>query len=145
MSLWRLITREILFRKLNFALALLSVLAAVGCLVAELTLLRRHDLQTAHLVAQKEAETAARMKTMEEETAARMKALQDDYRKIMLNLGFNVLVLPKDQNLSDLFAEDFASKYMPEEYADRLGKSGVATINHLLPSLMQRVKWPEQE
>jgi hypothetical protein len=156
MSLWRLVTREILYRKLNFALAVLSVLVAVGCLVAALTMLRQHDQQTEQLVARKEAETAARMQEVErsnrarmeafeQDTAAKMKVLEDDYRKIMRNLGFNVLILPKDQNLSDLFADDFATKYMPEDYAERLAKSSVATINHLLPSLQQKVKWPEQE
>jgi cell division protein FtsX len=156
MSLWRLVTREVLYRKLNFALALLSVLTAVGCLVAVLTLLHRHDLQTAQLVAAKEAETAARMAEVErstsermaafeKETAVKMKQLEDDYRKIMRNLSFNVLILPKDQNLADLFADDFASKYMPESYADKLAKASVVTINHLLPSLQQRLKWPEQE
>lgn len=178
MNLWRLVTREILFRKLSFALAVLAVLTAIGCLVAELTLLHRYDLQTAHLVAQKEVETSQRMQEVEQstlermavflretndrmnqmqeetaaylkkreaETAARMKQLEDDYRKIALKLGFNILILPKDQNLSDLFADDFASKYMPEEYAERLAKSGIASINHLLPSLQQKLKWPEQE
>src|SRR5262245_5257400 len=156
MSLWRLVTREILYRKLNFALALLSVLTAVGCLVAALTLLRRHDLQTEQLVAQKEAETAARMQEVEEsshermeafekETADKMKRLEDDYRKIMLTLGFNVLILPKDQKLSDLYTDDFASHTMPEDYAERLAKSRVVTINHLLPSLQQKLKWPEEK
>ena len=60
-------------------------------------------------------------------------------------MGFNVLILPKDQNLSDLYADDFASRYMPEEYATRLARSRVVTINHLLPSLQQKVKWPEYE
>jgi ABC-type lipoprotein release transport system permease subunit len=34
---------------------------------------------------------------------------------------------------------------MPEEYATRLAKSRVATINHILPSLQQKVTWPEHE
>jgi putative ABC transport system permease protein len=34
---------------------------------------------------------------------------------------------------------------MPEEYATRLAKSRVATINHILPSLQQKVRWPERE
>ena len=74
-----------------------------------------------------------------------MAALEDDYRKITKGLGFNVLILPREQNLSDLFADDFASKYMPEEYVERLATSRVATIQHLLPSLQQKLKWPEVE
>ena len=34
---------------------------------------------------------------------------------------------------------------MPEEYATRLAASRVATINHILPSLQQKVKWTEKE
>jgi hypothetical protein len=156
MSIWRLVLREILYRKLNFSLAVVSVLAAVGCLVAELTILRVHDLQTEAIIARTEAETAVRVQERQARAAdrlkqeqadidLRMKKLEDDYRKISLNLGFNVLILPKDQNLSDLFADDFASRYMPEEYVERLAKSPIVTINHLLPSLQQKLKWPEQE
>ena len=134
MNLRRLILREILFRKLNFFLGVLSVSVAVACLVGELAILQKHDARTDRIIAAKEAETKTRMA-----------ALEDDYRKITKGLGFNVLILPREQNLSDLFADDFASKYMPEEYVERLAKSRVATIQHLLPSLQQKLKWPEVE
>jgi putative ABC transport system permease protein len=133
MTVWRLILREVLHRKIGFALGLLSVALAVGCLAGALTLLTAHDLRTEQIVAAKEAETREKMAVME-----------DDYRKIMKNLGFNVLILPKDQNLADLYADDFASKYMPEEYVERLARSNVATIQHVLPSLQQKTRWPEQ-
>ena len=74
-----------------------------------------------------------------------MAVLEDDYRKIMLGLGFNVLILPKDQNLADFYAEDFASKLMPENYAERLVQARVVSINHVLPILQQKLKWPERE
>lgn len=134
MTLPRLIVRELLYRRLNFALGLLSVAAAVACLVAQMGLLRQHDRRTEEIIAAKTAETQQRLARLE-----------DDYRKVTLKMGFNVLILPKDQNLGDLYADDFAAKYMPEEYATRLAKSRVATINHILPSLQQKVKWPEQE
>ncbi len=145
MSIWRLVFREVLYRKLNFGLAVLAVLVAVGCLVAELTLLRAHDLRTRQRVAEKQTETAVRMEQFERETAAKMKKLEDDYRKIALGLGFNILILPKDQNLADLYADDYAARTMPEEYADRLAKQPLVKINHLLPSLRQRLTWPEQK
>ncbi len=134
MTVWRLVLREIRYRKLNFALGVLSVLTAVGCLVAVLTLLRLHDLRTEELVAAKEAEAKAQ--------GAR---LQDDYRKMMLKLGFNIQILPKDQNLADLYAADYAARTMPEEYAERLARAGVVTVNHILPSLRQRVTWEERK
>ncbi len=132
MNLYRLVFREILHRKLSFALGVTSAAIAVAGLVAALAILQKHDARTELIIFAKEAETRQQMVRLE-----------DDYRKLMLKMGFNVMILPKDQNLSDLYADDFASKYMPEEYATRLAKSRVATINHLLPSLQQKVKWPE--
>jgi hypothetical protein len=132
MSLFRLVFREILHRKLSFLLGVISISVAVAGLVAALAVLQKHDARTGQILAAKEAETQQQMAKLE-----------DDYRKVMLKLGFNVLILPKEQNLGDLYADDFASKYMPEEYATRLAKSRVATINHVLPSLQQKVKWPE--
>ncbi|MCC6354761.1 MAG: FtsX-like permease family protein [Verrucomicrobiae bacterium] len=133
MTIWRLILREISHRTIGFALGLLSVSIAVASLAGAMTLLRAHDIRTEEIVAAKEAETKREMDKME-----------DDYRKIMKNLGFNVLILPKDQNLADLYADDFASRYMPEAYVDRLAKSDIVTIQHLLPSLQQKARWPEQ-
>lgn len=133
MKLHRLVFREILHRKLTFALGVVSVAVAVACLVGALAILQKHDTRTEQIIAAKEAETQQQMAKLE-----------DDYRKLMLKMGFNVLILPKDQNLSDLYADDFASKYMPEEYATRLATNRVVTINHILPSLQQKVKWPEQ-
>lgn len=133
MKLLRLVGREMLHRKLGLALGVASAAVAVACLVASQSILRKHDARTDQLIATRETETARLMATLE-----------DDTRKLMLKMGFNVLILPKDQKLSDLYANDFASHTMPEEYATRLAKSRVATINHILPSLQEKVKWTEQ-
>ena len=134
MKLSRLILREIGYRKLNFALGVFAAAFAVSCLIAQMTMLRRFNQSTEQIVAAKEAETQKRLATLE-----------DDYRKLTLKMGFNILILPKDQNLADLYSDDFAAKTMPEEYATRLASSRVATINHILPSLQQKVKWTEKE
>lgn len=134
MNLYRLVFREILHRKLSFALGVISAAVAVAGLVAALAILQQHDARTEQIIAAKEVTTRQQMEKLE-----------DDYRKLMLKMGFNVMILPRDQNLSDLYADDYATKYMPEEYATRLAQSRVVTINHLLPSLQQKVKWPEHE
>ncbi len=123
MGLLSLILREIAWRKLNSALAALAVAVAVGVLVGSMTLLAAREAQSKKELAK----------------------LEDDYRRITLKLGFNVLILPKDQDLSDLYAQDYAAKTMPEDYASRLAKSRVMTVNHLLPVLQQKVKWAERE
>lgn len=133
MTLWRLITREIVHHKLTFGIGLVSVIVAVGVFVAELTLLDAHDLLTRRILTEKEKKLTEEMNLME-----------DDYRKIMKELGFNLLILPKDQRLENFYAEGYASKYMPEEYVDKLSRSELMTIRHLLPSLEQKIRWPEQ-
>ncbi len=134
MTFWRLVLREICYRMANFLLGLLAVAVAAACVVSAIDLLRRYDLRTEQRAAAQEAELRQKMA-----------ALEDDYRKIMLGLGFNVMILPMDQNLADFYAEDFASKLMPEAYAEQLVKARVASINHVLPILQQKLKWPEQE
>ena len=133
MNVWRLVVKEIAFRKLNFALGVVSVAAAVGCLVGQLTLLTRHDQETERIVAEKQAQTQADMDK-----------LRDDYRKITKRMGFNLLILPKDQNLGDFYANDFAAHDMPEAYVEKLAGSRVVTVRHLLPSIQKKLKWPEQ-
>ena len=132
MTIWNLLIREIMHRKMNFALAVLSIIVASGSLIGSVTLLRIHDIHTGKLLEQKQAGLEQRM--------ARLK---DDTRKAMLKLGFNIVILPKDQNLSDWYADDYASKYMPEEYVHKLADSGIVTVRHFLPSLQQKIEWPE--
>ena len=115
-------------------LGLLAVFAATAAIVGGITLLESFRVQSGKLV-------DARELTVE----ARLKDLNDAMRRITKGLGFNVVIIPKGQNLDDPFASDFAMKFMPEAYADRLANSEIVTVNHLLPILEQRVEWPEKE
>ena len=132
MTISRLVVREILHRKLNFGLGLLSVAVAVGCLAGSLTLVKLHDARTRTILEQKRAETQEKMRLLE-----------NDVKRAMQKLGFNIVILPKDQNLSDWYAHDYGARYMPEEYLARLGQSEIVTIEHLVPRLRQKVEWPE--
>ncbi len=134
MTIWKLVTSEILHRRMNFALGVLSVMVASASFIGSITLLRIHDLHTNQILEAKQ-----------EELAKRMAELKDDTRKAMLKLGFNVVILPKDQNLADWYAEDYASKYMPEDYVHKLADSGIVTVRHFLPSLQQKIEWPERK
>src|SRR5262249_25738297 len=111
MSIWRLVYSEIRFRKLSFLVSVAAVAIASGWLTGELTLLATHDRRTEEILAAKEKETAEGMAKFEDET-----------RKLMLQLGFNIRILPKGVNLSDFYGKDYAAKHMPEEYAERLTK-----------------------
>jgi putative ABC transport system permease protein len=127
-----LVWKEIRHRKLNFGLCVLSVVVATGCLVGAVTLLKVSDARTRQILAAQEAETRARADE-----------LNDAVRKAMLRLGFNIVILPKRQQLDDWYAHDYATNDMPESYVDKLAQAKVITVQHLLPSLQHRVFWPE--
>ena len=63
MSVWQLVIKEIIRRKVNFVSGLLAVLLAAAVLAGAMTTLHVHDLQTEGIVAQKEEETRQRMVT----------------------------------------------------------------------------------
>jgi cell division protein FtsB len=128
-----LVFKEIKRRKLNFLLGLLSVIFAVTSVIGALTMLKAHDIKTDKIIT-----------TKEKDTRARLAILQDDYRKITKKLGFNLLILPKEQNLGDLYADDFAAKHMPESYVDSLANSKSVFIRHLLPSIQEKITWTEK-
>jgi hypothetical protein len=133
-TVWRLVGKEILHRKLNFALGVLSVMAASGVVVAQFTLLRAHDLSTERILHANQQQAELRLAKME-----------DDYRKYMKKLGFNLLILPKEQDLSEFWQSGFASTTMPESTVTDLANSGTALVQHLLPIVQQRIDWPEQK
>ncbi len=134
MSAWRLILQEIRGRKQNFISGLISVILATAVLTGALTSLKLYDIRTQQIIDKKIVETEQRMAL-----------LQDDYRKIMKKLGFNLLILPQEQQVSDLYLEEFSSHTMPESYVDTLAASEIMSIRHLLPSLQQKLFWPEQK
>ena len=135
MTVWRLLTQEVLHRKLNFGLGVLAVMAAVGCLVGAITLLRGDEIIT-------EQTLAVKQHAVEQAGAE----LEDAMRKITIGLGFNVLVLPADQDLNELHVEGSLSKTMPEEFVHRLASSkDVITVNHLLPIVTRKIRWEEQD
>ena len=134
MSILVLTIKEICYRKTGFLLGIISVTIAVGILVAEFTLLDIHDLRTYHLLKKKEAETRNIGIILE-----------DDYRKIMKEMGFNLILLPEDQDLAEFYETGDISGFMPGEYAEKLAKSGLESIRHVLPCLERKIEWKEQE
>ncbi len=133
MKIWHILVKEIMHRWRSFALGLFAVTVAIGSLTGALTLLKVHDLRTQKILTEKE-----------EETEKKMDILKDEMRKATLKLSFNLLILPKQQSIRDLHMKGYPSEYMPEEYVMRLANSGIITVRHFLPSLQQRIKWPEK-
>lgn len=135
MTAWRLIRAEIGHRRFNFLLSALAIAAAVAAIIGVQILLAAHGLETRRLLELRRA-------GIEQRGAD----LQDDMRKITKGLGFNVLILPADQDLANVYAEGYAEKTMPEDYVDRLAAiPSIHTIEHLLPALERKITWPEQK
>ena len=133
MRIWDLVIKEIRHHKFVFVLCLAAVIIATGILAGELTVLKAHDMQTDFILAEKEKQVAEDMKQME-----------DYYRSIMKEHGFSLLILPEGQNLGDFYAEGYASKFMPEEYVERLAESNLPGISRLLPAIEQKIRWTEE-
>ncbi len=134
MTITRLLFREIFSRKGLFLSACLTLV--IVCLVANFTRL-------AFMIYDQKTEAGIRIRSQELEK--QMHEMEDEYRKITLRMGFNVYIFPKQEDKIDFFANDYAQFYMPESYANRLAESNIVTVNHLLPILQQKWKWPEHE
>lgn len=134
MTMWHLARREIRHRSGSFLLGVIAVSMAAGVLAGALSLLRAHDHRTTEILEEKERALGRSVC-----------ALEDDIRRSMLHLGFNIVILPKNQNLSDWYADDYAANHMPEGYVDRLEASDLLTIEHLVPCLRAKIDWPEQQ
>ena len=145
MNVGRLVIREIGHRRLNFVMGILSVAVAVASLVGAQTLLSADQIITNRLLSAKEAEVQQAVADERVVVEKAGKELQDFIRKQMLGLGFNVLILPESQSLSEIHLNGSMSATMPEEYVDRLAGSKIVTVNHLLPSVTQRVQWDEKD
>ena len=124
MNILRLMWMEIIHRKLTFFIACLAILISVAYAVSLLTLIRARRYRTTQQVA----------------------ALDDEIRKITKAMGFNINILPAQQNLADFHANDFAEKTMPFEYVQRLASSRwVKSVRHLRPALIHKLNWPEYQ
>ena len=126
--------KEITHRRVNSLLSVIAVAVAAATFLLTNGLLTSTDLQTEEIIEQKEAETRQHMANLE-----------NDMRKHMKGLGFNIYIFPEGQDMSEVYDKGFASKTMPEEYVTRLANSSIVTINHLLPTLTQKITWPEQQ
>lgn len=144
MSRLTLVVREIRHRLGSFLLSALAVAVAVAVVVAAELLLQHDRVETAALLAartQEVEQSIARRQADVERTGAE---LQDAIRKHMTKLGFNILVLPQEQDLAELHLQGTLSATMPESYVVKLAESGIVTVNHLLPMITKRLTWPER-
>jgi putative ABC transport system permease protein len=113
MSLFRLLFKEILRRKMNFLLALSAVVGATAIFVY---------------------------------LAASSEISKDETRRLMLKMGFNLLILPKSVELSEFWGNPLeAQKHdMPEEYVERMAQMPDVVADHFTAKLEQWIGWRDQ-
>jgi putative ABC transport system permease protein len=134
MNLLKLTVRELLHRRVNFLLGVLSVLLATAVLSGSLLLLGAYDRRTGEILAARQAELETQIQRLQADTVSAME-----------HLGFNIIILPAGQNLADWYGDDYAAQTMPESYVQTLEKSGLVTIEKLIPALRQKIRWPETQ
>ena len=154
MKISHLVFQEIAHRKLGFLIGLVSVAAAVACLVGGYTVLEAGDRHTETYLADQQQQLEERLDQQQQELNEELgrheeavrkagKELEDEMRKITKGLGFNILILSEDQDLGDFHAVGTPTTTMPEEYVKRLANSRIVVINHLLPIVTRKLTWPE--
>ena len=69
------------------------------------------------------------------------KASNRETARLMLSLGFNLHIIPKDTNMSEFLLTGLPDKTMPEQYLDKLASQNQVSYNHLLATLQKKLNW----
>ncbi len=132
MGLHKLLFKELWYRRVNFVSSILAIMIAVATPIIFSNLISAYKRQRDEI-----------FKAAFKEKEKLLRDAENRYRIATKKFGYNVLILPKDQNIEDFYADDYASKTIPQDYVDKLAHSGVLTVRHFLPSLKQKIRWPE--
>ena len=61
--------------------------------------------------------------------------------RLMLSMGFNLHIIPKEANMDEFLLTGFSDKTMPAEYLEKLGSQEGFSYNHLLAALHKKISW----
>lgn len=135
MSTLRVMFSELRYRKLNFLLSALAVTIAVMLFVTGPVLIDGYG-----------RETQARLAELEAKTGEELARMEDQTRRLMRDMGFNLMIVHRDTNMSDFWADDFAAADMPQEYVDRLAADRRLTlVRHIVATLQGRITWEDRK
>ena len=91
-------------------------------------------------------ETQTRLDKLGANTESQLAQLEKETTRLMRDMGFNLMIVHRDTNMSDFWAADFAALDMPQEYVDRLAKNPRLTlITHLVATLQSRITWENRK
>ena len=68
-------------------------------------------------------------------------ASERETTRLMRDMGFNILIVPKNTDMTDFWSEDFGKQEMPEEYVHRLANYRGIAVQHLVATLQKKVTW----
>ena len=124
---------EILQKKLIFFLSVAAVFVSSGVMMSQITIIQLHKAKTKTIIETKLDNTRKEMERMDKE-----------YIKLAEKYGFNIMILPIEQNLHDFYDKGYASKTMPESYLKKLTDKQITEMKYLSAALEQKIRWPEQ-
>ncbi len=119
---------------MSFVLTVLAVAAAVAVYSGGRIILNNIDNR---------AETA--LQIHEQYKQNNLDKMKNQVEESMEKLGFNIIILPENQDLGDYHSEDYAKETMPEDYALKLTKADLLTVKSLIARLKASVKWSEKK
>lgn len=73
------------------------------------------------------------------------RASNEEAKRLMRNLGFNLLILPAGTDLSRYWATDFIQGDLPEEYVTRLSNTPGISADHFVATLEKPIQWRDRE
>jgi len=68
-------------------------------------------------------------------------ASRRETKRLMRDLGFNLLIVPKNTDMAGFWSRGYAQEELPEEYVTRLDDLSAMTIRHLVARLQQEIEW----
>lgn len=149
MNAFRLLLAEILYRKLNFAMAVAAVAVAVALFVAGPMLVEGYNRQTREELAALEArvaESSERVTDAENQSAEELALMEDETRKLMRDLGFNLMLVQRDTDIVQFLASKMPTIDMPQEYVEKLARDKrITLVTHLVGTLQAKIPFEGRE
>ena len=134
MKIIKLLLQEIRYRKTNFFLSVFAVTIAAALFVAGPTLIDGYG-----------SDTRAQVQVLQEKNKAVLSGLADETRKLMRDMGFNLMIVHRDTNMADFWDKDFSTVDMPEDYVQRLADArSITLVTHLVATLQQKIDWKSE-
>lgn len=67
-------------------------------------------------------------------------SLKDEVRRLMRDMGTNIIIVPKDIRMDNYWTGDFGNEEMPEEYVTKLASTPVISADHFIAKLQSKTE-----